>query len=53
MNNTGGPVDVWEVSGVDADTLVESPQGYYFFPGVVSRDRVRLVQRDIPPVNRR
>ncbi|MFJ6094940.1 hypothetical protein [Williamsia muralis] len=53
MNNTGGPVDVWEVTGVDADTLVQSPQGYCFFPGVVSRDRVRLVQRDIPPVNRR
>lgn len=53
MNNTGGPVDVWEVSGVDADSLVESPQGYYFFPGVVDRDRVRLVRRDIPPVNRR
>ncbi|WP_279340937.1 hypothetical protein [Williamsia muralis] len=28
-------------------------QGYYFFPGVVGRDRVRLVQRDIAAVNRR
>lgn len=30
-----------------------SPQSYYFFPGVVGRNRVRLVQPDIPPVNRR
>jgi len=27
MNNTGGPVDVWEAHGVDPDTLMQSPEG--------------------------
>ena len=42
MNNTGGPVDVWEVTGVDPDLLVESPEGFLYFPGVIPPDRVRL-----------
>ena len=29
MNNTGGPVDVWAVSGVDRVELHESPEGYH------------------------
>lgn len=49
MNNTGGDVDVWEVCGVEADDLTQSPEGYYFLPGVVPPSRVRLSQRDIPP----
>jgi hypothetical protein len=28
MNNTGGPVDVWAVDGVDPSELRESPEGY-------------------------
>jgi hypothetical protein len=53
MNNTGGPVDVWEVSGVDSDELVQSPEGYFYFPGVLERDRLRLVEQDVAPVDRR
>lgn len=49
MNNTGGPVDVWEVADVRLADLVESPEGYLFQPGVISVDRIRLVQRDLPP----
>lgn len=29
MNNTGGAVDVWEVDGIDAASLVQSPEGHY------------------------
>ncbi len=49
MNNTGGPVDVWEVSGVVFDELIVAPQGYPYRPGVISPDMIRLTHRDIPP----
>jgi hypothetical protein len=44
MNNTGGPVDVWQVHGIDAATLVTSPEGFLYFPGVISADRLTLVE---------
>lgn len=47
MNNTGGPVDVWEVDGIETDDLVLSPEGYHYFPGVIAPDRLRLVRRDV------
>ena len=49
MNNTGGPVDVWEVVGVAPGDLQESPEGYLFLPGVVGVERLRLLQTDLPP----
>ena len=49
LNNTGGPVDVWEVRGVEESSLVESPHGYRYLPGAIPRDRVRLLRRDLPP----
>ncbi len=49
MNNTGGPVDVWQVIDVVEDELVESPAGYLYLPGVVPRDRIELVKRDLAP----
>ncbi|MFH5207337.1 hypothetical protein ACHIPZ_03750 [Antrihabitans sp. NCIMB 15449] len=53
MNNTGGPVDVWEVDGVDADELIESPEGFQYLPGVVAADRIRLFQMDLAPSSNR
>jgi hypothetical protein len=32
MNNTGGPVDVWAVTGVGEDELVEGDSGFCYFP---------------------
>jgi hypothetical protein len=49
MNNTGGPVDVWAVDGVDDRDLVESPEGYLYLPMTVPPDRLTLVRRDVPP----
>ena len=49
MNNTGGPVDVWEVADVNEDDLVEAPEGHLYLPGVISRERLRLVRVDIQP----
>jgi hypothetical protein len=49
MNNTGGPVDVWAVEGIDEADLESSPEGFGYFPGVIARERLRLVRKDIPP----
>ena len=52
MNNTGGSVDVWEVRGINADDLIQSPGGHYYFPGVIPATELRLIQRDLPPRQR-
>jgi hypothetical protein len=49
MNNTGGPVDVWVVEGIDDLDLVTSPNGYDYFPGVIPRENLRLARQDVPP----
>ena len=49
LNNTGGPVDVWAVDGVDERDLVESPEGFLFLPGCVPRSRLTLLRQDVPP----
>lgn len=49
MNNTGGPVDVWEVADVRWEDLQDSPEGYVFFPGVIGVERLRLLQRHLLP----
>ncbi|MCM6778871.1 hypothetical protein NDR87_35895 [Nocardia sp. CDC159] len=49
MNNTGGPVDVWEVHGIETADLVLSPHGFHYFPGVIAPARLHLLRRDVPP----
>jgi hypothetical protein len=49
MNAPGGPVDVWEVSGVEEAELLESPEGFAYLPAVVPPDRLRLVGTHHPP----
>lgn len=44
MNNTGGPVDVWAVDGLDEEQLVTSRNGYTYFPGRVSAESLTLVR---------
>lgn len=52
MNNTGGPVDVWAVDGVDEDRLVDNGSGYLYLPGAISNDVLTLVRTDVPPAER-
>jgi hypothetical protein len=52
LNNTGGPVDVWAVDGVDPARLETSGEGYQYFPGVIPPSRLRLVRTDVPPMER-
>ncbi|MFN0282275.1 MAG: hypothetical protein ACKVZ6_09925 [Kineosporiaceae bacterium] len=48
MNNTGGPVDVWAVAGVDPLRLEDNGTGYLYVPGTVAADRLTLVREDLP-----
>jgi hypothetical protein len=47
LNNTGGPVDVWEVSGVSETELDESSNGFCYVARVVPPRDLRLVRRDV------
>jgi hypothetical protein len=49
LNNTGGPVDVWAVEGVDPNELVESPEGRFYFPSVIAAQRLTLWRSDCAP----
>jgi hypothetical protein len=46
MNNTGGPVDVWEIHGVGSDELIEAANGFMYLPRKVPPEDVTLVRRD-------
>jgi hypothetical protein len=52
MNNTGGPVDVWAVEGVDENELVESPEGHHYLAAPITPERLALLRRDIEPKRR-
>lgn len=49
INNTGGPVDVWAVFGIDERDLVVSPTGYLYLPMTVPPENLTLIRTDIPP----
>ncbi|HEY1737514.1 MAG TPA: hypothetical protein VGI86_02325 [Acidimicrobiia bacterium] len=49
LNNTGGPVDVWAVDGVDVVELVESPEGFLYLPGCIAVEQLQLWRTDCPP----
>jgi hypothetical protein len=42
INNTGGPVDIWEIEGLTFADLTESPSGHYWYPGTASSAQLRL-----------
>ncbi len=42
MNNTGGPVDVWMVTGIEADELVDGGSGFCYFPSPIPPVQVTL-----------
>jgi hypothetical protein len=44
MNNTGGPVDVWAVSGIDEEQMLDNGSGFSYFPGRISAGQVALIQ---------
>lgn len=53
MNNTGGTVDVWQVSGVACSELVESLHGLSYVARSIPPEDLQLVRTDVPPQRRR
>ncbi|MEU9560057.1 hypothetical protein [Streptomyces fumanus] len=49
INNTGGPVDLWAVDGIDEALLLDNGSGFGYVPGRIPAAQVRLVRSDIPP----
>lgn len=49
LNNTGGPVDVWRVEGVNVAALVDFGNGYAFLPARIPREQLTLLRTDLPP----
>lgn len=44
MNNTGGPVDVWQVSGTFEDQMISNGSGFFYFPGRIPATQVSLIE---------
>lgn len=42
LNNTGGPVDVWAVTGVEESGLVTGGSGFCYFPAAISPAQLTL-----------
>jgi hypothetical protein len=50
LNSTGGPVDVWEVSGIEPHRLLDNGSGYFYYPAVIPPEHCALVSSDIAPL---
>jgi hypothetical protein len=48
VNNTGGPVDVWSVEGIDVEALLDNGSGYSYICERIPPARLTLVRRDLP-----
>lgn len=44
MNNSGGPVDVWAVTGVDEGQLIESGNGFSYYPAKIPPSQATLIE---------
>ena len=42
MNNTGGPVDVWAVTGIEEDQLLDNGSGLSYFPARIPSSQIML-----------
>lgn len=50
MNNTGGPVEVWSVQGVDYQSLIDNGSGYHYVSNPIPPDRLTLIHRDLKKI---
>ena len=42
INNTGGPVDVWAVAGIEEEELIAAGSGFGYFQARIPRGQVTL-----------
>ena len=47
MNNTGGPVDVWAVEGIDPESLKDNGSGYGYVSDKIPAASLTLLRRDL------
>ncbi len=47
MNNTGGPVDVWAIEGIEESDLIDAGSGFLYFPGIIPPEQLKLEQKDV------
>src|SRR5258708_28918478 len=45
LNNTGGPVDVWAITGIDERQLTEAPNRFRCYPAKIPASQVTLIQQ--------
>jgi hypothetical protein len=43
INNTGGPVDVWAVNGIDEEELITTGSGFSYFPAPIPAHQLTLL----------
>ena len=48
MNNTGGPVDVWAVSGVGAHELIDAGSGFLYYPAKITPGQLTMFRQALP-----
>ncbi|WP_186525949.1 hypothetical protein [Leekyejoonella antrihumi] len=51
MNNTGGPIDVWEITGIEESQLLTSGSGFCYLPDTIGPERITLVETRAQPVD--
>ncbi len=49
INNTGGPVDVWIVTGIDESQLIDAGSGLSYYPAPIPAGQVALSQKALHP----
>lgn len=42
INNTGGPVDIWAIEGVEEDELITPPNGFQYVPRRIAPTQLSL-----------
>lgn len=42
INNTGGPVDIWAVTGIDQRQLIDAGSGFRYYPAPIPASQIHL-----------
>ena len=50
LNNTGRPVDVWRIDGVDEAYLIDNGRGHSYTEQKICPSQLTLLRRSIPPL---
>lgn len=51
MNNTGGPVDLWIIDGIDEEQLLTTGSRFSYYPGPITAGSLTLARESLPPAS--